>query len=100
MANDLYNIKISSYDWLNYINNVNTTSNSDIGVGVGYFKVPLTTKSYEFIIEGMIFTDFKKIEAGNYYKLGNEIYYANKNEMSGTNYPFLYKVDTVVSNTE
>lgn len=68
------------------------------GIGKGYNKVPLLTTHYDFMIKDMIYTD-QMIQKNEYYKIGNEIYYAGY--ISNYDYKistdrFLYKVDTVV----
>lgn len=70
------------------------------GIGKGYNKVPLMTEQCDFIIKDMLHTtDDNIIQMGNYYKIGNEIYYSNNAYYSSSNsstYMYLYKVDTVV----
>lgn len=93
LADDLYTPVINHM--ANVLYYVSDYENTDTGVGLGYYKIPQTTRDYDFIIKGMIYTNMRKVTAGEYYKLGNEIYYANKSEESSSSYPFLYKVDTV-----
>jgi hypothetical protein len=76
--------------------------NTYYGVGKGYNKIPLTTQQYDFIIKDMLYTTSDNIiQMGNYYKIGNEIYYSNDAIKPGysnavTDSMYLYKVDTVV----
>ena len=47
------------------------------GIGKGYNKVPLMTEQCDFIIKDMLHTTKDNIiQMGNYYKIGNEIYFS------------------------
>lgn len=74
--------------------------NEYYGIGKGYNKVLLATEQYDFVIKDMLYTPNDAIiNMGNYYKIGNELYYSNNAYYSSTyssDYRYLYKVDTVV----
>lgn len=103
--NNLYNIIYSSNCLLPTLSSYDSDSlkydsyDQFYGIGKGYNKIPLLTTHYDFMIKDMIYTD-QMIKQDEYYKIGNEIYYANyiyNNDYKISTDRFLYKVDTVVA---
>lgn len=94
-TNDLYTYITPDLDCIT--TNFQESLNPELGIGKGYMKIPQFTYGYGYMIKGMItmYQDF--IVAGKYYKIGNEIYYANYNPHFSNAKPYLYKVDTIVT---